>query len=51
MGMVAILVMWPNSFIQICISIHPKLSYGIWFQMTEQFQRKTSFNFENLSDL
>ena len=47
MGMTAILVMWPNSFIQIFpFPFSHKLSYELWFQITKLFLRKTSFNFE-----
>ena len=46
MGMGANLVMWPNSFVQIFIPFSHKISYEVWFQMTQLFLRKTIFNFE-----
>ena len=46
MGMAAMLVMWPNSFVWIFIPILPQAIIWIWFQITQLFMRKTSFNFE-----
>ena len=46
MGMAAMLVMWPNSFVFIFIPISFKLSYELWFQIASLFLRKTIFNFE-----
>ena len=46
MGMAAILVMWPNDLYKSYFLFSHNLLYEIWFQMTQQFLRKTSFNFE-----
>ena len=46
MGMAAILVMWPNSFVWISFLFSLKLSYELYFQMTQLFLRKPSFNIE-----
>ena len=47
MGMAAMLVMCPNSFIDIfSFQCSLKLSNELWFQVAQLFLRKTSFNFE-----
>ena len=47
MGMAAMLVMWPNTFLYKFSFLFPlKLSYELWFQIALMFLRKTSFNFE-----
>ena len=46
MGMAAMLVMWPNSFLLFSFLFPLKLSYEPRFQIALLFLRKTSFNFE-----
>ena len=47
MGMVAMLVMWPNSSMyKFSFPFSLKLSYGLWFQIAQLFLREISFNFE-----
>ena len=46
MGMSALLVMWPNSFVKFFIPILSLAFKWIWFQMTKLFLRKTNSNFE-----
>ena len=45
-GMLAILVMWPNSIVQIFIPILPQAFIWTWFLTAKLFLRKTSFNTE-----
>ena len=46
MGMAAMLVMSPIHFYKFSFLVFLKLSYEFWFQITQLFLRKTSFNFE-----
>ena len=49
MGMAAMLVSDPAHLYKLSYTFSHKLSHDFWFQITQLFLRKTSFNFEILA--